>query len=143
MKTLFDFMREKKTYEFDDAVFQGGHTNRLIWESGKLFFHVGKTNKMYQIKREDDLIDIYETDTNLEVRICNVCGSPMQSGYTCDGGVFYACSDECFKKDMDAQYGEGNWRANETGKENELGGYYEYLEENGTWQPEPSYYTEW
>ena len=146
-KTLFDFMREAKTFEFDDSVFCGRHTNRLIWESGKLFFHVGKTNKMYQIKRYDDLMNFYEKDTGLAVRVCTVCGSPMQSGYTDDGGWAYCCSDECFKKDMDERYGEGKWRKYEDkyekGAANEWGGYYEYLDKNGVWQPEPSYYTEW
>lgn len=144
-KALFDFMKEKKKYEFDDFVFdeEKRFRNKLIWESGKLFFTVGKTNKMYLVKSEDDFIDIYEQDTKLEIRICDICGSPMQSGFTDDDGDFYCCSDECFKIDMNERYGEGKWRATEDGEENEYGGYYEYLNKNNEWVSEPSYYTEW
>lgn len=139
-KTLFDFMRKEKKFEFEDS---DGNVNKLIMESGNLFFTVGKTKKMYQIKSEYDLMDIYETDTNLEIRICDICGSPMQSGYTDDVGDFHCCSDECFEKDMNERYGDGKWRKNKNGMVNSLGGYYEYLNINNRWVPEPSYYTEW
>ena len=92
---------------------------------------------------EDEIMTCLYDEYGIEVRFCDYCGCPMQVGYTDDGGDFYNCED-CFPKDMDERYGKGNWREydDEDGDCNELDGYYEYLED-GEWQPEPSYYTEW
>ena len=82
-----------------------------------------------------------------EIRFCTFCGGIMQSGMTDDDGDFYN-HEECFPLDMDERYGPGNWREMPTGEdgcpeENVLGGYYEYRDRNGKWEPEPSYYTEY
>ena len=32
------------------------------------------------------------------MRVCNVCGNPMNQGYCVDGGSRYFCSDECLSQ---------------------------------------------
>lgn len=72
-------------------------------------------------------------------RICNGCGKFIYDGFT-DDHIHHAFCEDCFIKDMNERYGEGNWRSAE--EENEEGGYYEYFQD-GEWLPEPSYWTMW
>ena len=76
-----------------------------------------------------------------DVRFCDACGAPMDSGWSDEGGMTHFCSEDEFAADMNERYGKGNWRAEpEGGKEY----CYEYRDdENSPWQPESSFYTEW
>ena len=82
---------------------------------------------------------IFEHD--LPFRVCQVCGSPMSEGFTDELGQTYFCEEEEFVSDMNAQYGDGNWRVEPTGKRDWL---YEFREnESSVWRPEPSFWTQW
>lgn len=138
MKNIFDFMKDKKEYEFETGDFT------IVNNNGKLRLVV--EGRSCAIEDNYDLIDTVEEWCNgLQIRICDYCGRPMDRGYTDDDGDFYNC-EECFPKDMNERYGEGNWRAQskeDYGDDcNYMGGFYEYFR-NGEWEPEPSYYTEW
>lgn len=101
-----------------------------------------KTKNEYQ-GIEDEIQDYLYDAFGIEIRFCDYCGCPMDRGMTDDSGGFYNC-EVCFPKVMDETYGKGNWRPykDEDGDCNSVGGYYEYFE-NGEWDDEPSYYTEW
>lgn len=136
-KDIFDFMEDKRDYEFYNGKWKL-HNNSLelilILENGS----------RYIIDDESDIQDILERELNQEIRFCDVCGCPMDTGFTDDDADFYNCED-CFPKDMDERYGKDKWReySSEDGDCNSLGGFYEYMNEDGEWEPEPSYYTEW
>ncbi|XBX10646.1 hypothetical protein QMP26_41660 (plasmid) [Enterocloster clostridioformis] len=81
------------------------------------------------------------TEYDLPLKICDVCGSVMNFGWTDEFGDTYFCTEEEFTADMDERYGAGNWRAEPTGK---FDWSYEYRKGPGCqWLPEPSFYTEW
>lgn len=129
-KTLMDFMENR--LEFDWYGYW-----KLINNKQDIFLvHEGKS---YPIHDEDEFIDLVEQLTENEIRICSHCGSPMDHGMT--DGYDYA-EEECFHQYMNDVYGRGKWRAQNTGEENEEGGYYEHLE-CGEWIPNGWFYTEW
>lgn len=130
-KTLMDFMENR--LEFDWYGYW-----KLINNKQDIFLvHEGKS---YPIHDEDDLIELVEELTGNEIRICSHCGSPMDHGMT--DGYDYA-EEECFHPYMNYVYGRGKWRPYEDGRENEEGGYYEYLDHTGEWFPTGWFYTEW
>lgn len=71
-------------------------------------------------------------------RVCSVCGAKMMDGYT-DEWDFYACSDECLNKGMD----EDGLPWGSTPEENDEGGYYHYINPDGTTTPLNIYWTQW
>lgn len=89
-------------------------------------------NIAYGIKSGDELLETFDN-----VRLCSVCGAPMQSGCT-DEESYWCCDDE-FYAAMDEAYGKGGWRVAPEGSEH----CYEYKDEDGNWQPEMSYWTSW
>lgn len=149
MKTIFDFMKDKEEY-----VHESGHYSDDKWvniefiilnNNGRLRLVVD--GQSCEIKSDRDLIDMVEEWCDgHQIRICDHCGCIMEQGYTDDDADFYNC-EECFPKDMNERYGEGNWRAqNEEDYRddcNYMGGFYEYKNADGEWEEEPSYYTEW
>lgn len=75
------------------------------------------------------------------MRICEVCGRPVKSGMTNDGGDFYV-HEECFEKYMDETYGKHKWmEINDDG----YGGYYICSDDSvtGGYVGTGIYYTEW
>ena len=157
-KTIFDFMADKEelTYEsgHHNAIYKDGHYVGSEWKNveftilnnhGKLRLVVD--GQSCEITDKYDLIDMVEKWCDGHaIRICDYCGCIMEQGYTDDDADFYNC-EECFPKDMNERYGEGNWRAQskeDYGDDcNYMGGFYEYKNKNGEWEPEPSFYTEW
>lgn len=86
-------------------------------------------------------LDKLITEYDLPLRICDVCGSVMNSGWTDEFGETYFCKKEEFSADMDERYGAENWRLEPTGN---FEWSYEYRKDiNSPWLPEPSYYTDW
>lgn len=133
---------------------------KLDYGDGDYLILFNKDNKMYAegknsvkdiekieftFEDADDLECKCEDILGLELRFCDVCGKPMNKGYTDDCADFYNCED-CFPKEMDRYYGNDNWREYKDGYDdcNSLGGRYEYFDlETREWEDEPSYYTEW
>jgi len=77
-----------------------------------------------------------------DIRICNECGYPMQEGWVYENSYEHYCSKECYTADANRTWGKGNWRI--TGRENEEGGFLEFLDENdGQWEPLKFYWTYW
>ena len=74
------------------------------------------------------------------VRFCEVCAEPMDYGFT-DGGGFCAC-ERCFEDAMDEAW-PVDWRATDAGRQDDEGGCYEALTEDGEWVDTGVYYTEW
>lgn len=62
---------------------------------------------------------------------CIKCGEVLVLGFydPWDSGSRYIC-ENCFEKYMDETYGEGKWNVVPEGEVDELGGYYEYVNEN-------------
>lgn len=137
------------------------HHKAVLLTYGKLDSYEGKIrlvmkNGLQMVSNDIfDLQDFYEEYSNEEgeFRICEVCGKPYDEGYMTEGGTFYACSDECFRNDADARYGKGKWKLTEELTEeekknvlwNEFGedSYHAYLDEDGKWHPDNTFYTEW
>ena len=103
-----------------------------------------------ELPDEYELREIYEKLTGKEFRVCSVCGQMMSDGYMDEGG-FYACSDKCFKQHFNEMYGEGKWKAVDDMTEKDWentwhfdeDAFYAYLDENGIWQPEYTFWTQW
>lgn len=76
------------------------------------------------------------------MRICSICGKPVNAGMTDADGSFYTHDGECFEKYMNSEFGEGCWiGVNCDG----WGGYYMEIDPH---HPEYSFgtgifYTEW
>lgn len=144
-KTFMEFMKEIGTQKHE-LNYPNGYI--IVFNKDNKMFVEGKNEKLdieitFEFEDEEDFQDKCEEMLNFEVRFCDICGRPMNVGYTDDGADFYNCCN-CFEKDMDERYGKGNWRMYESddGKCNYLGGYYEYLEDD-RWVADSSYYTEW
>lgn len=101
--------------------------------------HDGSILLECEFEKSEELDEVFEKNSDLEIRICSVCGKPITEGYTNNDGDFYYCSDSEFENYMDLTYGEGKWRPEETGLKNWC---YEYLEDDDEWYPQSSYYTD-
>ena len=67
----------------------------------------------------------------------------MTDGMT-DLEGFYAHEGGCFRALMDSEYGEGQWRLNRhDGAPLWDGGYYDRLDDDGTWGDTGVFYTQW
>lgn len=94
----------------------------------------------YLLNSEDALQDLI-SEKEYPLRMCSACGAPMQEGWTDEEGSTYFCSENEFRKDMDARYGRENWRPEPSGKKEWL---FEYrTDASSSWCPEPSFYTDW
>lgn len=83
-----------------------------------------------------DLIGDYE----LDFKICDCCGAPMDSGYYNEDRDWYACDEACFESLMYDNYGTLWKKANDPRE----GTYYEaYDKEQEEWFDVDAYYTEW
>lgn len=98
---------------------------------------VGQTYLVFSKRELDRLI----THMGLPLRLCDICGSVMDSGWTDEFGETHFCKEEEFFADMDERYGAGNWRVEPSGKEEWC--YEARKDSDSPWMPEPSYYTEW
>lgn len=95
------------------------------------------TGEATGVKSGEELLDRFES-----VRLCSACGAPMESGFT-DETDYWCCYEE-FHEAMDAAYGPDGWReAPQTTGYCAEDYFYEYKDKDGTWRPEPSYWTEW
>lgn len=83
-----------------------------------------------------DILEKYKT----EVRFCDECGKPFSEGFMMEDGCWYIC-DDCFEAAMNAEYGEGKWRA--TDEEGSYGGFYEHLNDGDEWEDTGIFWTEW
>ena len=145
MKTFMDYINEHNGKVTQSIIVSGMNSNDFIFEMGgdeRIYVYTDTGFPLTVAEGEYDLMDYFENEWRAEIRFCGYCGCIMQSGYTDDNADFYNC-EECFENDMNDRYGEGNWRSTPDGEENWMGGYYEYKNENGEWEAEPSYYTEW
>lgn len=98
--------------------------------------------KSFTVSSENDAVSIWDIICNygLDFRVCDECGKPMEDGYYNEDVEFCACSDDCFKKQMDEAY-DRVWRKTEDERE---GKYYEaYDVDTKTWEDVNAYYTEW
>lgn len=152
-KSIVDYLKlqEDKRQELYSTKWKGKESitteiSLVLVEYGVHIYINGDLKEIVSINSiciDDEIEDYLEETYDIEIRFCEYCGCAMNKGYTDDFADFYNC-EKCFPKDMDERYGKGNWRTYEgLGDDcNELGGFYEYLD-NGEWCPEPSYYTEW
>ena len=129
-----EFMKNKSGYKFLDLF-------KIYWVNQELFLmlYCNDTTRIFAIEDKDEIQDLVFEYLKKEIRFCDRCGVPMDTGYTDSYGGYYSCT-ECFPLMMDEQYGSGKWRVCE--EENELEGFYEYLE-GDKWIPDSLYYTEW
>ena len=140
MKTVFDYLKEHKTYEHN---FKGRYFTLelvdeyilLTKEDGEKYLIDGG-HRGYEIGVE--IQDILDND-GIEIRFCEECGIPFDSGFMANDGGWYSC-EKCFDNAMDRTYGKGKWRASES--EGENGGWYESLDED-EWVDTGIFYTEW
>lgn len=132
--SIVDFMSEKTEYEFYDGSFS--------LKNGEETIYVIIPDKgTYEAAGGYEIRDILERELNKEIRFCDVCGEPMDHGFICGDGFWYA-DEEHFKQKMDEEYGVDCWRLNDSGEEGENGGYYDHLV-NGEWEDTGVFYTEW
>lgn len=133
MSMFIKFMRKHK--EFDTCNYQF----KLIDDSHAKVKRLN-SNKCIVAENENDVLDwVYENDWD-DLRICTACGCPMDEGWTDDYGTAYFCSKDEFVANMNRAYGEGKWREEPTGEEDWC---FEYLNTDGKWMPEASYWTQW
>ena len=95
-------------------------------------------HNMYSKDIQDEEVDKYQE----HVRICSICGKPIDTGYTdeCD----YICSDSEFGLYMDDLYGVDNWRPATMEEVNKYEASYMYREPGEEqWKSSPWYITEW
>lgn len=140
MKTIVDYLIQNKIYEEEIVGY-----NVKLKLSGKYIIMQVDDYPEYLIRfnknndPETEIKYILDEDYGAEIRFCEVCGKPFESGFIAGDGDWYCC-EECFEVTMDKDYGKGNWRP--TDEEGEYGGFYEYLN-NGEWQDTGIYWTEW
>ena len=85
---------------------------------------------------EENIWDlIYDWDLNF--RICDECGKPIEEGYYNEDAELYACCDGCFKKQMNRTYEDG-WKMEVKGDT-----YYAFYDMKEGWNDITVYYTEW
>ena len=136
MKDVFmKFMEKSGTFELGAYYFRWNPETETVLladtDSGRVYSDIEDVEELRDC--------IFEHD--LPFRVCQVCGSPMSEGYTDEIGDTYFCERDEFVSDMNAQYGDGNWRVEPTGKRDWL---YEFREnESSVWRPEPSFWTQW
>lgn len=95
----------------------------------------------YGFSEEDveNAMDSKVDDINHLYRKCDECGKFMGDGFIENGGDWYCCSD-CMKKLIDQN--EIRY-SNECGCENEVGGYYDRINDWGEWQASEIFWTQW
>lgn len=140
MKTILDYLNEHKRYEHDamgrNFIVEIRENDIYLTLNEEVWLIEGDTGS----ELEYCIQDILE-ENKIEIRFCEVCGKPMDYGYTVDDGGWYCC-EECFEPAMDDEYGKRNWRV--TDEAGEQGGYYEYMNMyNCEWKDTGIYYTEW
>lgn len=89
---------------------------------------------------ENTIQEILENIDGTEIRFCNECGKPYDCGYMVDDGSWYCCED-CFEEAMDRDFRKDKWHGTE--EEGGYGGFYENLQDDGTWEDTGIFYTEW
>ena len=140
MKTIVDYLIKKQTYEHN--VLGRDFTLMLEGKVITLKYHGHEwwvtTNKPGQ-EIECIIQDILE-ECGIEIRFCDECGKPFGEGFMMEDGCWYIC-DDCFEAAMNAEYGEGKWRA--TDEEGAYGGFYEHLNDGDEWEDTGIFWTEW
>lgn len=134
--SFMKFMESAGSYKQGDYSFYYDYgTDRIAMEylDGEL------TAKIHNIASRKELENYLEDKGLDNLRFCDACGAPMQSGYTDENSYFD--TDLEFYYHMDQLYGEKRWRPEPT-REQEWN--YEYFdEEHETWRPSLFYWTEW
>jgi hypothetical protein len=138
MANVVDFLKEHKICEHNLE------KRNFILELVGDEIHLHIKGNTYKINADEGaevtIMDVLETEYNIEIRFCETCGKPFDAGYMVEGGWWYCCED-CFDDTMNRDYGEGKWRG--TDDEGEYGGYYEYLNDDGEWEDTGIFYTDW
>lgn len=136
MKTFKDFLKENnKSYQC--AI--GSEIISFNLVDDKIKMLVNGVDE-YLADNENDVDDFIYGNYNTEIRFCEQCGKPYDTGYIAGDGWWYCC-EECFESTMDTEYGKGKWRA--TDKEGEYGGFYEALNDEGAWEDTSIFWTQW
>ena len=139
MKTVVDYLKEHGKYEHDFK----GRAFKLELDGDRILL-VCKNNHV-PINTEQDKWDIQSDiaealeENGIEIRFCEECGKPFDTGFIAGDGDWYCCGG-CFDDAMDQTYGEGKWRP--TDEEGEWGGFYESFDGN-VWEDTGIFYTEW
>ena len=139
MKTVVDYLKKNKKYEHDvmDADFELELEGDIIkLRCNEEEWSISTTSG---VDAEYDIQEILE-EHEIEIRFCEICGIPMDQGYTTDCGGWYCCED-CFEGAMDEDYGKGKWRG--TDEDGIDGGFYEALDEDDEWEDTGVYWTQW
>ena len=139
MKTVLDYLKEHKRYEHDvqGRAFELELTDKNIeLRVNDKCYVVSPKQTGYEI---EEIVQEVLEEYKINIRFCEECGKPFDAGYTAGNGDWYCCED-CFVDAMDKNCGKGKWRP--TNNEDQYGGFYEALEEDG-WIDTGIYYTEW
>lgn len=137
MKTVVDYLKENGKF----VGYIGKHEVILIPLPGYILMNLdGHNYPIDKHKAEYAIQNILEEVDGTEIRFCEECGKPYDCGYMVDDGSWHCCED-CFEEAMDKCYGKGKWCGTE--EEGCYGGFYENLQDDGTWEDTGVFYTEW
>lgn len=140
MKTVVDYLKKNKKFEGEI----GGHAVKISLNGKSVIMECDDSRYVFNAFRDDVANQIqdalYDHHGGIEIRFCDVCGTPYDMGFIAGDGDWYCCQN-CFKETMNLDYGEDGWRS--TDEEGQYGGYYEYRKYDGEWVDTGIYYTEW
>lgn len=141
MKTIVDYLIQNKIYEEEIA----GYNVKLKLSGKYIVMQVDDyPEDLIRLNKNDvpetEIKYILDEDYGAEIRFCEICGKPFETGFIAGDGDWYCC-EECFEPTMDKDYGKGKWRA--TDEEGEYSGFYEFIGRDGEWQDTGIYWTEW
>lgn len=141
---FFKFINTAGYYRTKDYHFVMDHCDSCIEVTG------GVINEYARIMDSQGLIDIIDEEIeewmdnniNNDIRVCSICGAPMQEGYTDEN--MYIDTDIEFFNYMNSVYGSGNWRSATIEELAERDASYFYREPTSDiWLPTSWYYTDW
>ena len=132
------FKRRSMHLIYDDYLSTSDCNSTMIIEARQVYNNGYRTIKIFIV---DDKFDVYSMLKDLgwyDIRICNMCGSPMTSGYT--NSEFYICSDIEFVDMMTYLYGNyigdgsisAGWANVEEDELEKFKGSYKQITEDGT-----------
>lgn len=141
MKTIVDYLIENKIYNGDIAAYEIKlklSNNYIIMQVDDYPEHSIQIDG--EINPEEEIEDILDKIYFANIRFCDECGKPFDTGFVAGDGDWYCC-EECFEPTMDRDYGKGSWRT--TDEEGGHGGFYEFLRDDGELEDTGIYWTEW